>query len=131
MEKEKNVVQKKETKSQGVEQTKNALSFSPYTDILEDKDGLTVIMDMPGTVEKEIDIHLDNDVLTVSGKALPEFKDGQLLSREYNVGDYQRSFRLVDDFEAEKISATFKNGVLTIRLPKAEQAKPRKITIKS
>lgn len=132
MAKEETAVQKRENQGSDVERTRSGLTFSPYTDIWESKDTLTVSMDLPGVKDEDVDIHLENDVLSISAKVEPvEFEGFEPLYTEYRYGDYQRSFRLIGDFDSDKIAATLKNGVLTLSLPKSEKAKPKKITVNS
>lgn len=126
----KEAIQKKE--QQDLEQTRNRPVYLPFTDIVEGEEGLTITMDLPGVVEKAVDIRLENDVLTVVGK-IDEygFEGYRPLYAEYESGDFQRSFRVLDDFDADKIDAKLSNGVLNIFLPKAEAKKPRTIAIKA
>lgn len=126
-------VQKKEAESpeQG-ERTRARKIYSPAVDIIERKDDIIVIADMPGVDDKVVDITLEKNVLTIYGKvedALPE--KHTLYYSEYGVGDYQRVFTLTDEVDRDKIMATVKNGVLTIVLPKADVVKTRKISVKA
>ena len=100
---------------------------TPPVDIVETDEGLTVTADVPGLDEKSLEISVDQGVLTLEGKAA--FGSGDLLWREYAMDGYWRQFQLPDSFDAGKAKAEVKNGVLTLYLPKAEAAKPRKIAI--
>ena len=102
---------------------------TPPVDIFETSEGLTVVADVPGLDEKNLEIHVDQGVLTIEGKAV--FGTGELLWREYAMDGYWRQFQLPDSFDAGKAKAEVKNGVLTLYLPKAEAAKPRKIAIET
>lgn len=125
-------VQKQETPKSEIERTSSTPTFVPYTDIIENEDGLTIIMDLPGAENKNIDVNLEDNVLTVTAKIEPQvFEGNRLLYAEYKYGDFERSFKLNEDFNAEKIEAFLKEGVLTLVLPKAEAKKPRKIKIKT
>lgn len=104
--------------------------FVPRADVIEQKDGFLVVADMPGVDEKTVDIQVERNVLTISGRIEPQTFDGmQLTYQEYDQGRYERQFTLSDEVNTTGIEATVNNGVLEIRLPKAESAKPRKITV--
>lgn len=104
--------------------------FVPATDIYEKGDAILVRCDMPGVEQGEIDITLESNELTIIGSqavAKPEGCD--LLSTEYDIGTFQRTFKVPQLIDRNKIKAKLHNGVLDIELPKAEQAKPHKIEI--
>jgi HSP20 family molecular chaperone IbpA len=126
-------VQKKEAESpERGERTKTRRVYTPAVDIIERKDDIIVIADMPGVDEKSVDITIEKNVLTISGAVeavIPENRT--MYVNEYGIGDYQRVFTLTDEVDKEKIQASAKNGVLKIVLPKAEALKTRKITVKA
>jgi HSP20 family molecular chaperone IbpA len=98
-------------------------------DIYETNEGMTVIADMPGINEENIDITLEQNVLTINGYVASQRpEDYSLAYAEYRVGDYQRRFTLSDQIDKEKIEATVKDGVLRLQLPKAEPA-TKKISV--
>jgi HSP20 family protein len=102
----------------------------PQTDIFEAGQALTLILEMPGVDKGSVDVKVENDVLSIEGRVNFSKYDGlQPLYTEYNVGHYARSFRLSSKIEQEAISAELKEGVMTLVLPKAEKAKPRKIKV--
>lgn len=108
----------------------NRKVYVPKVDIYETGDGMVLLIDMPGVDEKSVDVTLDRNVLTIQGKVEPEQFEGYSLAyTEYATGDYQRAFTISDEIDREKIEAVVKNGVLKIKLHKAEQAKARKIAI--
>jgi len=112
------------------ESTTPARSFLPVTDIYETDQALTVILEMPGVAKENVDIHVENDILTISGRIDFSKYDGlQPVYTEYNVGNYSRNFQLSNKIDQSAISAAIADGVMTLILPKAEQAKPRKITV--
>jgi HSP20 family molecular chaperone IbpA len=116
---------------EGTELTRDRRTFLPRTDIYETADGLTILMDIPGAKETDIDILLEKNVLTVHALVEPEFPEGYALAlQEYEVGDYQRSFRLSNEINQDKIEASYSHGVLRLNLPKAEAAKAKKISVK-
>src|SRR5262245_19692294 len=107
--------------------------WSPAADIWEDDEKIVVSLDVPGMTQKDISIEVNNGVLTVCGERKFERKDekgGRFHHRESHYGAFERAFYLPDTVEAEKIDATYANGVLTLTLPKAEKAKPRQISVK-
>jgi len=123
-------VQKEQELSVEGEQTRDRDLFVPRTDILESDDEIVVIADLPGVDPKHVEITLERNVLTINASALEEDLQGySLVYSEYASGDYQRRFVLSDTIDREKISASVKDGVLRLRLPKAAPAKARKISI--
>ena len=104
--------------------------FVPTTDILEDEQSLTVVMEMPGVSKEAVDIHLQDRVLTVEGRIdFSKYEQLQPVYTEYNIGNFSRSFSLSNSIAQDKIRADMNDGVLTLTLPKAEEAKPRKIAV--
>jgi HSP20 family protein len=114
------------------EKIRNVKTFLPRVDIYETKDALFMIADMPGVDEKTVDVELEKNVLTISGRVEDgKVKDYNLVFSEYEVGDYERTFTLSDEIDRDKIKAMVKQGVLRLELPKAEKVKPKKIMIKA
>ena len=104
--------------------------FIPYADIYETEEALAVLLEMPGVEKQDLDVGLENGVLRVDGRIdFSKYKDMEPVYSEYNVGHYARSFALSDQIDQEKISANLQDGVLTLTLPKAKHAQPRKIAI--
>ena len=104
--------------------------YVPYADIYETDDALAVVMEMPGVEKKDLNIGLENDVLKVDGRIdFSKYESMEPVYSEYNVGHYARSFTLSNKVDRDKISANLEDGVLTLTLPKAKQAQPRKIAI--
>jgi len=100
----------------------------PPVDIYESDDSLAVIVDLPGVHKDNVDIRVDQDILTIKGKIRYEApKD--LIRREFGLLDFFRQFQLSNEVDQTRISAETKNGVLTITLPKAEKAKPRQVKV--
>jgi len=102
--------------------------FQPATDIIETADAVLLKLDMPGVAKENIDLTVDKDMLTIVGKADPE-ESGEPVYRETYVGDYQRQFTLTADVDPNNVTATMNHGVLTVKIGKAEQVKPKKIKI--
>ena len=105
--------------------------FMPQTDIFETEATLTVVMEMPGVDKSNIQIGIENGVLTVDGRIdFSKYEKLQPVYTEYNIGHYRRSFTLSSTrINQDKIQAEMKDGVLSLTLPKAEQAKPRRIAV--
>jgi HSP20 family protein len=100
----------------------------PATDVFETQDSVVLKFDMPGVAKDQTDITVDKGLLTVTGHARTE-QAGQCVYRETRIGDFQRQFTLAEDVRVEGITAEMEAGVLTLRIPKPENAKPRKIQI--
>ena len=124
-------VSKDELLPEQSERTREGRCFVPKADIYETEDHITIAMDMPGVKQEYIEISLEKNVLTVNGYNFPEDPEGYSLAfAEYNVGDYERSFRISNQIDQDNIEAKYKDGVLHLILPKAEDAKKRKIAVK-
>lgn len=123
-------VQKKREQETREESTIPARVFVPSADIYETQDALTVILEMPGVEKRNVDVRVEDGVLSVLGKLdLSKYQGLQPLYVEYNVGHYSRSFQLSSKVDQSKIAAELKDGVLSLTLPKVEQAKPRTIEV--
>jgi HSP20 family protein len=101
--------------------------ISPAVDIYETEDGLTLVADVPGLSEKSLNISIDQGILTIEGEATAGM--GEFQYREFAMSGYWRQFQLPETLDAEKAHAEVKHGVLTLHLPKAEAAKPKRISI--
>jgi HSP20 family protein len=105
----------------------------PAVDVKEEKDKYVMEAELPGLTEKDIDVNLDDNMLTISSKKdeeKEEKKDGYLL-RERRAYCFKRSFLVPKDVDRNKIDANFKDGLLTLTLEKAPEAKPKKIEVKN
>ena len=123
-------VQEKREVEKPQELTVPARTFLPTVDIFETEPALTLVLEMPGVDKSHVDVSIENGVLTVQGRLdFSKYEGLQPVYTEYNVGDYRRSFSLSSKIDQNKISAEMKEGVLTLVLPKAEEAKPRRISI--
>jgi HSP20 family protein len=104
--------------------------YVPFADIYETDQALCVVMEMPGVERKDVDIGLENGVLRVDGRIdFSKYEGMEPVYTEYNVGHYTRSFTLSNKIDQEQISAQLDDGVLTLTLPKAKDAQPRRISI--
>jgi HSP20 family protein len=123
-------VQQKREVEKAQESTTPLRAFLPVTDIYETEQALTLVMEMPGVGKDGLDVNVDSGVLTVEGRINFDKYDGlQPLYTEYNIGPYRRSFRLPSQINQDGITAEITDGVVTLVLPKAEEARPRRITI--
>ena len=103
------------------------IEMAPKVEVSEDKKAYEISAELPGVEEKDVKLTLQNDVLTVSGekKSEREQKEEGYQVSERSYGSFRRSFRLPDDVNADKISAKFDKGVMTITLPRIARAKPK------
>lgn len=105
--------------------------WSPALDVHDEKDNFLVHVELPGMKKEDIDISLHDGVLSVSGerKSEREQKEGETFRSERYFGRFQRSVTLPAAVDASKVKASYKDGVLSIDLPKAEEAKPKQIAV--
>jgi HSP20 family molecular chaperone IbpA len=103
--------------------------ITPPVDIYETADGLLVKADLPGVAREGLDVRVENSLLTIRGKAA-HAAPGDPVYQEYGLVNFFRQFELNERVDQSKISADLKHGVLTLTLPKAEEAKPRQIEVK-
>ena len=123
------VREKKELASKE-EKTVPARYFVPPSDIYETDEALKVVLEMPGVEKKDIAVQVENDVLRVEARIdFSKYEGLEPVYTEYNIGHYARSFTLGSAVDQDKIGAQLEDGVLTLTLPKAEAAKPRRIAI--
>lgn len=129
---EQEIVTKEKQQVEGAEKTRPGRYFVPDVDICEYDDMLRLWADMPGTTEKDVEVILKDNVLTIAGVVDASIYD-QLapLYAEYNVGNFYRQFTLNEEIDDSRIKARMRNGVLEVELPKREQAKPRKIEVQN
>ena len=108
-------------------------SFSPALDVTESEDAFTVRAELPGLSEKDLDVSIASNVLTIRGekKEDKERKNGKIYRRETWSGSFQRTLPLPLSVDAGNVKADLKDGVLTLVLPKREEAKPKQITVKA
>ena len=104
--------------------------WSPALDLYETGDHLTAIVELPGMRKEDIDISLHDGTLTISGERKHENSNGETAQRtERYVGTFRRSIALPNRVDANKVSATYQDGILRVTLPKAEEAKPKQIQV--
>jgi HSP20 family protein len=124
-----NTVAEKETGPSSAEQ-KDAVNYIvPDVNIFETKDEYVVEAEIPGVSRAGLDISVENNELTITGRRENNALKAELLHQESSAAGYRRVFELDPAIDTAKIDAKVEQGVLTIHLPKSEQVKPRKITV--
>ncbi|MFA9443821.1 Hsp20/alpha crystallin family protein [Egicoccus sp. AB-alg6-2] len=113
--------------------TATAGAFSPALDVEETEDVFTLHVELPGVTADDVEVSLEENVLTIAGER--RFYDEKAADGfrriERHFGRFHRAVRLPDRVDGDKVSATYRDGLLTITVPKAEEAKPRRITVKA
>lgn len=110
--------------------------YTPWTDMVEREDGMHIYLDMPGVNKESLVVDVDKDQLHISGAtsypADPFAASSERASHvEFGGGRYSRSFTLADEVDREAISATLRNGVLDVHLPKSKASQPRRIQVQA
>jgi HSP20 family protein len=124
-----NTVAENETSPQAAEQKETVNYIAPDVNIFETKDGYVLEAEMPGVSRAGLDISVENNELTITGRRENNALKAELLHQESSAAGYRRVFELDPAIDTAKIDAKVEQGVLTIHLPKSEQVKPRKITV--
>ena len=118
------------TQSCATENRQCECHYRPNVDIYEQNDEIVILADLPGAMPDSIEVDFEDGELSI--KAHVESRqeaETQFLVREYGTGDYRRKFRVSEVVDAERINASYTDGVLTVHLPKVQAAKPRRVTI--
>jgi HSP20 family protein len=122
----------KETTSPArAEPTWGGTFYTPRVDVYEDANELVFQCDMPGVKPDELDVRYENGELTLLGKARQRQEGANYRQWEYGVGDFYRNFTVSAEVDPAQITAEYKFGVLTVRLPKKEEVRPRRIAVKA
>ena len=104
--------------------------WMPALDLYQNNDNVVAVVELPGMRKEDIEISLHEGMLTISGERKHEASENENAERsERYVGKFRRSITLPTRVDASKVNATYKDGILTVTLPKAEEAKPRKIQV--
>ncbi len=112
------------------EETRQEERFlTPPVDIFENENELTVLADLPGVSKENLNVRVEDNILTIEAKPDKNGK-GDSLYREFELATFYRQFQLTETVSREGIDAELKSGVLTLRLPKVEEAKPKLIEVK-
>lgn len=105
-------------------------TYRPAVDIYDAPDAVHLVADLPGVTENDVDISMEKNVLTITGKVEPPKFDGTTpFTTEYGVGNWERSFTISSEIDRSAIDATVRDGVLRVRLPKSTEAASRKIRV--
>lgn len=102
---------------------------APMASLMEDGDGYTLQVEMPGVNKEGLELSVENNELTVMGRRSLPTIEGTLIHRESRRENFRRTFELDPSIDAHRIKAKMEQGIVTVHLPKAEQVKPRKITV--
>ncbi len=103
----------------------------PPVDIYENEDGIVVVADMPGVSKERLNVRVENEKLVIEGDAeLPVKENMEPIYADIRTTHYRRDFTLSGELDTDKVDAVLKDGVLTIKIPKLEEHKPRKIEVK-
>lgn len=106
-------------------------SLMPPVEVIEDSSGITLYADLPGVPKDKLDLQIEADTVTIEGQVhLPVPEGLEVTHAEISIPSFRRVFTLSKELDANRISAELANGVLTLRIPKAEHAQPRKIQVK-
>ena len=109
----------------------DAATLFPPVDVIEDDNGITLTADLPGVTKENLTVRVDADMLTIEGiVALGESKHMEPVYAEIRAAQYKRTFTLSRELDTAQIAASIKDGVLTLHVPKIEQARPRRIEVK-
>lgn len=123
-------IQEKKPVQHNQETTKSETYFAPHVDIFETDRDVVVLADVPGVVPKNIELSLEENILTIQAQRETPKYLGRLILEEYETGHYLRRFTVAETIDQDRIEASLVNGVLKVRLPKVGPAKPKKIEVK-
>src|SRR5262249_11508193 len=119
----------RENRSNNGERRATEQFMAPASTVLENADGYTLHVEMPGVTKENLEMWVENNELTIVGRRSMPAPEGTLVHRESRSENFRRSFELDPSIDASKITATIAQGVVTLTLPKAEEVKPRKIAV--
>jgi HSP20 family molecular chaperone IbpA len=106
-------------------------TLMPPVDVIEDGNGITLYADLPGVPRDKLNLHVEADTLTIEGEVALEVPEGMEPSHaEVSLPRYRRVFTLSKELDSAKVGAEFNQGVLKLRIPKAEHAQPRRIEVR-
>jgi HSP20 family protein len=118
------------TNTKQTETARNEATLMPPVDVIEDVNGITLYADLPGVPKDKLHLQVEADTLTIEGEVALDLPEGMEASHaEVSLSHYRRVFTLSKELDAQKVGAEFNNGVLKLRIPKAEHAQPRRIEV--
>jgi HSP20 family molecular chaperone IbpA len=103
--------------------------FTPRVDVVETDDALILYADLPGVKQEDVSLTCKGDELILHASCEPRHPGKKRLYAEYGVGDFHRTFRIAEPIETDGMEASLKDGVLTVRVPKSEAARPKRIAV--
>lgn len=119
------------TVTKSPEASRNEATMMPPVDVIEDANGISLYADLPGVPKDKLSLHIEAGTLTIEGEVALDIPEGMEASHaEVNLPRYRRAFTLSKELDTEKVSAEFKQGVLKLRIPKAEHAQPKRIEVR-
>jgi HSP20 family protein len=122
----------KKNEIQKTERTHTRRVFVPRTDIVETQDAILLFADLPGVIDRTLDVTLERNVLSVKGESRYEAPSDQKLAySEFGEGQFERVFTLSEEIDRSGIEASVKNGLLRLHLPKTKESAPKKIAVRS
>jgi HSP20 family molecular chaperone IbpA len=125
------IAKRESTDVQAAKAREESLALAPAVDVYENAQGITVQADMPGVSKDGLSIHADRNNLVIEGNAVIDMPDGmEAIYADVQVTRYRRSFALSGELDAERIEASLKDGVLTLRIPKRAEFRPRKVEVR-
>ncbi len=118
-------------RSRDLEDEVSLYDWRPPVEIYETNEGIVLKVELPGVNKDDVSVEVKNNVLTLKGERLldPEIKDEHYYRKERSFGKFNRSFSLQESIKPDSIKASFKDGVLTVEVPRAEEEKPKQITV--
>ena len=112
--------------------TQSAPAMIPNVDVVEDDAGITISADLPGVPKDKLLLRIEGETLQIEGELVSDAPEGmEAIYAEVRLPRYRRAFTLSRELDTEKINASMKDGVLNLRIPKAEHAQPRRIEVKA
>jgi HSP20 family protein len=105
------------------------LTYRPNVDIADCGNELVLVADIPGSAADQIDVSFDDGILAIAATVPGRPRTGTPVRQEYGVGDYRRSFQIGEGFDGSQIAAAYRNGVLTVRIPRLAAVRPRTIPV--
>jgi len=117
-------------KTQVAEPRREEATLLPPVDVIEDANGITLYADLPGVPKDKLSLQVEADTLSIEGEVALDLPEGmEATHAEVDLPRYRRVFSLSKELDSEKVSAEFNQGVLRLRIPKAEHAQPRRIEV--
>ena len=116
--------------SQARDERANEAALVPPVQVIENAQGITLYADLPGVTKESLDLNIEHDTVTIEGRLALDVPEGlEVTHAEVSIPRFRRVFTLSKELDSNKISAELVNGVLTLRIPKAEHAQPRRIPV--